>query len=216
MKQRILLTGVTGKIMNHKPKILAIAGPSCGGKTRLAKEISQYFKHLEPGLLRLDSYYRVFNHLSIEERSKINFDEPAAVDWELLTQHLKILKQGGSVFQPVYDYTTHTRTQKQDPLNPGSLLIVEGLFSLHPRLAKYSDHKIFVQLEMAKCLDRRIKRDVRERKRSEQSIRHQFTSQVKPMFDLHIAETIDQADLVISGEASLTESLKKMKDLLDK
>ena len=196
------------------PFVIAIAGPSCGGKTQLAQWLVDHFEHLNPGLLRVDSYYHVFGHLSLDERSEINFDEPNAVDWPLLTQHLEILKLGGSVHQPVYDYASHTRTQNQNPLNPGHLLIVEGLFSLNTRLHKYADHKIFVQLEMHKCLRRRIERDVRERGRSEQSIRDQFKSQVEPMYELHIASDIEHADLVVSGEAPFSESLKQVENLL--
>lgn len=180
----------------------------------MAQKLIQHYQHLAPGLLRFDSYYKVFGQLSLEERSEINFDEPEAVDWDLLTRHLEILKQGGSVHQPVYDYASHTRTQEQNLLNPGSLLIVEGLFSLHTRLLDYLDHTIFVELEMTKCLTRRIERDVRERGRSEQSIRDQFHSQVVPMYDLHIAKTIDHADLVVSGEADFSETFKKVDDLL--
>lgn len=208
------MVDISTRNMRPTTSIVAIAGPSCGGKTRLAKKMVQHFDHLKPGLLRLDSYYKIFNHLSFEERSKLNFDEPSAVDWELLTTHLGILQRGSSVKQPVYDYSTHTRTQKHESLNPGALLIVEGLFSLHRRLADYMDHKVFVQLEADKCLERRIARDVRERNRSEQSIRDQFADQVAPMYELHIANTIERADLVISGDAPFAESLQKIERLL--
>lgn len=193
---------------------MAIAGPSCGGKTELAHKLVSHFEHRAPGLLRIDSYYQVFGHLSFEERSDINFDEPDAVNWDLLIHHLEVVKQGGAVQQPVYDYVTHTRTGKQNFLHPGSLLIVEGLFSLNTRLLEYVDHRIFVQLEMNKCLKRRIDRDVRERGRSEQSIRDQFRDQVAPMYDLHVAPTINHADLIVSGEASFSETLKKIEHLL--
>src|SRR5699024_367738 len=125
--------------------IIGIAGGTGSGKTTVVNNIVNQLKHKEVAVISQDSYYRDTGHLSFEERKKINFDHPQSIDFELLVKHLKALKNGESIEQPVYSFIEHNRTGETITTRPKRVMIVEGILLLtNPELRKIFDIKIFV------------------------------------------------------------------------
>ncbi len=183
--------------MKSKPYIVGIAGPSCAGKTELAKRVAET---LSATTISLDAYYRELNHLTLAERARFNFDEPAALDHDLLIAQLDTLAAGRPIDLPVYDFATHSRTPRTEHIAPAEFIIIEGLFALYWReLRHLYGTKVFVEAPDATCLERRQLRDVRERGRTPESVLRQFTETVQPMAALHVRPTAAFADVLVSG-----------------
>ena len=182
-------------------RLVGIAGPSCAGKTELARWLGA---RLGAPVLNLDHYYIDLAHLPLEERAKTNFDEPAAVDREAILEDVAALGRGEPVTAPLYDFSTHTRARGGERIVPAGLVVVEGLFALYcPELRKHFFVKLFVDAPDALCLARRLERDVRERGRTPESVLRQFESTVRPGAERFIRPTRAYADLVLSGEEEL-------------
>ncbi len=191
--------------MNSSVYIIAIAGPSCAGKTELSKRLSQ---ELSCPVLLLDSYYRDLSSLTPAQRARVNFDEPGALDETVLIHQIHALSRGESVARPVYDFTTHTRLPKAENFAASEFLIVEGLFALYwPELREVAGTKVFVNAPDDVCLHRRLMRDVVERGRTAESVITQFEQTVQPMANLYVRPTAKYADLRLSGEQALSASL---------
>ncbi|MBV9181966.1 MAG: uridine kinase [Acidobacteria bacterium] len=190
--------------------MIAIAGPSCAGKTELANALAV---QLRCSILQLDSYYRDLSAIPARERAGKNFDDPAALDHELLIQQVHALHQGQSVERPVYDFATHTRFPQRERFCVHRFLILEGLYALYwPELRKLAATKVFVQVPDTICLNRRKRRDVIERGRNVDSVVKQFTKTVQPMASLYLQPTREYADLVLSGEQALSLSVGAVLD----
>lgn len=181
------------------PRLIAIAGPSCSGKTTLARHLAG---HLPGGtlLLSLDSYYRDLAQLPLEQRHHFNFDEPAALDLTLLVGNLEGLTQSRAVDKPVYLFPAHVRASRPERVEPAPWIILEGLFALYWEQVRRLCHaRIFVEAADALCLERRLARDTVERGRTRESILEQYTRQVRPMCQQYLLPTRAFADLVIDG-----------------
>ncbi len=184
--------------------IIAIAGPSCAGKTELAKRVSRL---LGAPILPLDAYYRDLAFLPLEERCKFNFDIPDSLDHALLRQQVAALAEGRTIQRPVYDFTVHIRSDKTEPVVPGAYLILEGLFALYwEDIRALLGAKVYVDAPDEVCLARRQRRDVRERGRTPESVLQQYTETVRPMAELYVHPTRRFADIVVSGEAPLEQT----------
>jgi uridine kinase len=180
--------------------VIGIAGASGAGKTTLAMKMKKALGK-EALIICQDSYYKNLSHLSIEERRETNFDDPTSIDFELLTTHLKVLKEGHSIECPVYDFTTHSRTKETIKVDPRDITILEGCLVLAvPEVRNLFDMKIFVDADMDICLCRRIERDQNERGQEFPDIQKQYLSTVHPMFLKHIASSNTHADLIIPNE----------------
>ena len=191
--------------MSGRPTLIAVAGCSCSGKTTLARALA---KKLGGELLPLDAYYRDLAHLSLAERARANFDTPEAIEDGLLEEQLSTLLAGREVDRPVYDFTTHTRSAATVRVQPCSAVILEGLFALHwEAVRRMSLLKVFVELDDAACLARRLDRDVRERGRTAVSVREQYTRTVQPMAARYILPARQYADLIVSGAAPVAKSV---------
>ncbi len=179
------------------PYLIGIAGPSCAGKSFLSSHIAE---KLNAAMLHLDSYYRELNHLSIVQRAHWNFDAPEAIDAELLFEHVRQLHKGNTIQKPIYDFTTHSRTEKTEPVEPRKYIIIEGLFALYwDEIVKLLGTKVFVDLGEDICLERRIERDIRERGRTRESVLEQYHSTVLPMAKRYVHPTKDRADIIVTG-----------------
>ncbi|MEJ5369157.1 MAG: AAA family ATPase [Bryobacteraceae bacterium] len=182
-------------------RLVGIAGPSCAGKTELARWLGA---RLAAPVLNLDHYYIDLAHLPLEERAKTNFDEPAAVDHEAIVHDVAALARGEPVTAPLYDFATHARARGGERIVPAGLVVVEGLFALYwPELREHFFVKLFVDAPDELCLARRLERDTRERGRTPESVLAQFEATVKPGADRFIRPTRVFADLVLSGEEEL-------------
>lgn len=186
------------------PSVIGIAGASCAGKTALAEALARRLGSVK--VLAVDHYYQDLSHLSFEERALVNFDEPAAIDHELLIEHVRRLREGLPVEQPVYDFTQHARKPETKPVGAAGLLIVEGLLALYwPELRALYSASVFISAPDGECLARRTARDVRDRGRTPESVRAQFERTVRPMYERHCAETRRYADLVLDGRRPVEE-----------
>lgn len=193
--------------MFKEPYMIGIAGPSCSGKTELARRLARLLAATAPAVISLDAYYRDLSALPPEERARCNFDVPEALDRGLLAAHLRALSQGEGVDRPVYLFSTHTRAPQTEPIEPGAFVIVEGLFALYwKEIRELFDTKVFVTAEDAVCLSRRLSRDTRERGRSPESVLAQYTEAVRPMNERYVLPTQRFADVVAPGEGPLEES----------
>jgi uridine kinase len=198
-----------------KPHIIGIAGPSSSGKTELSRQLQQRL----PGssIVSLDSYYRGMEEIPLEERKKVNFDHPDALDWELLHEHLQAMAAGRGFDEPVYSFADYARTSGVRRIEPSDYILVEGLFVLYwPELRGMLDTKIYVETDPAVCFARRLRRDVQERGRTEASVREQYERTVRPSAEWFVYPTRKYADLAVSGEEPLTQSTAAVMGALDR
>ena len=180
------------------PFMIAVAGGSGAGKTTFVNRLWQRLETLRPLVLRLDDYYRDLTHLPLAERARCNFDDPEAIERDLLHEHVSLLRRGLSVERPTYDFTTHTRSSLTETLASRPIIIVDGIFALcYPELNKLFDLKIFIDVDDDIRVVRRIGRDMAERGRSFASCCEQYEGTVKAMYERHIAPTKKTADFVI-------------------
>ena len=177
--------------------VIGIAGGTGSGKTTLMKNLMGRFGD-EITVMSHDNYYRAHDDLPYEQRCKLNYDEPAAFETELMVEHLHRLRQGQSVDCPVYDFTVHNRSSEVLHLEPKSVVMVEGILIFqHKALRDLMDIKIFVDTDADIRLCRRIKRDVNKRGRTIESVLTQYQQTVKPMHGQYVEPSKRFADLVV-------------------
>lgn len=193
----------------NPPTVLGIGGCSCSGKTTLARELAS---ELDATLFPLDLYYRDLSQFPLDTRHKRNFDHPDSLESELIIAHVQGLSRVEPIDRPVYDFTTHSRVPgKTERLVPNDFVIVEGILALHyPGLLPLYSLTIYVDAPHEICLNRRIYRDVRERGRTEQSVREQFTATAQPMADQFILPCRHIADLTVDGCEALDWSVESV------
>ncbi len=192
---------------------IGIAGGSASGKTTLADALAA---RLEAVIIRTDDYYRPLDHLPFEERCRVNFDDPEAIDHELLQQHIELLRAGRAIDAPRYDFTKHTRSPRRHKVLPRKTVMIEGIFSLcYSPIREICDVSIFVDTGEEECLRRRLDRDVRERGRDEREVMARFRNQVTPMFYRYVQPIRDLADVVVSGEVDTDLNVAAVLNFID-
>ena len=180
-----------------KSLFIGIAGGTGSGKTTITRRITEQFGG-QVSVLYHDNYYKAHHDLSLEERSRLNYDHPEAFDRQLFLEHLAALKNGLPVECPVYDYTVHNRSDKTVKVAPAPVIIVEGILILQdPDICDLLDIKLFVDTDADVRILRRILRDVRERGRTLESVVDQYLTTVKPMHELFVEPSRRQADLIV-------------------
>ncbi|HEY8996464.1 MAG TPA: uridine kinase [Edaphobacter sp.] len=194
---------------HQKPLIIGIGGCSGSGKTTLARELTG---QLSATLLPLDFYYICLSHLPPNERALQNFDHPDSLEHSLLAWHLERLTAGSAIDRPIYDFTTHTRVKdRTETIEPAQVLIVEGILALHyEELRTQYDFSIYVNAPNQICLNRRIYRDMRERGRTEESVRAQFAATAQPMADLYVIPSAQHASMTVEGTEALDWSVEQI------
>jgi len=178
--------------------IIGIAGGSGSGKTSVVKKIVKCFPKESVRVISQDAYYKDNGILTQEEREQINFDHPSSIEFILLIQHLQELLNGQKIEMPTYSYITCSRQKETIPIEPGKVIIVEGiLIFTHPELRDMIDLKVFVDTEADERIIRIIQRDVNERGRClDKSITH-YEKYVKPMHETFIEPSKKFADIII-------------------
>jgi uridine kinase len=196
--------------------ILGIAGGTGSGKTTVVHQIMNELPETEVGIISQDSYYKANHGLSYEERSLINFDHPRAIDFELLVQHLKDLKEGKAIDQPVYSFVTHDRTDDTIHTHPRKVMIVEGILILaNPELRDMFDIKIFVHADSDERLIRRLKRDIAERGRDMEEVLNRYQNTLKPMHQQFIEPTKAFADIIIPNDKYNTVAIDVVRAVIN-
>ncbi len=178
--------------------IIGIAGGTGSGKTTVVRKIIEKLPKGEVAVLSQDSYYRDNSHLPLEERQKINFDHPSAIEFEYLIEHIKSLKAGKAIQEPIYSYLTCTRADSTKQINPRKVIIVEGILILtNEKLRDLFDLKIFVFADDDDRLGRVLKRDIVDRGRTVEKVLERYENSVKPMHNQFIEPSKKYADLII-------------------
>ena len=192
-----------------KPVVLAIGGCSGSGKTTLAAELAT---QLDATLFPLDLYYRDLSQFPLDSRHKRNFDHPDSLESELIIEHVRALANGEEIARPVYDFKTHSRvTGAFDRIVPNPVVIVEGILALHfPELQPLYTFTIYVEAPHEVCLRRRIDRDVRDRGRTEESVREQFYATAHPMAVEFVLPSAASASLTVDGTESIDWSIEQI------
>lgn len=177
--------------------VIGIAGGTGSGKTTLMKNLISHFGGMVT-VLSHDNYYKRHDELPLEQRSQLNYDEPDALETDLMAQHLDLLRQGHAIDCPVYDFSNHNRSDETIRIEPNPVIIVEGIliFENQP-LRELMDIRIFVDTDADIRLCRRIKRDVTKRGRTLESVLIQYQQTVKPMHEKYVEPSKHFAHIVV-------------------
>ena len=196
-------------------KVILIGGGSASGKTYVLNKVLERIPSDKIAHVSIDDYYKDLSNLPFEERAKVNFDHPKAFDWKLMNEQLRELKNGKTIQKPVYDSTTHSRSDKIETVEPKELIIIEGIMALvNKDLRSLGDLKVFISASRERRLVRRIERDMRERGRSYDSIIEQYFTTVLPMFEEIIAPSQYYADLIINNDGGSNKSIDVLVSVL--
>ncbi len=177
--------------------VIGVAGGTGSGKTTLVKALMNRFGE-NITVLSHDNYYKQHNELTYEERAKLNYDHPDAFDTDMMIEHLRLLKQGVAIDCPTYDFTVHNRAEGILHIEPEKVIVVEGILIFQNlELCREMDIKIFVDTDADVRLCRRIRRDVRKRGRTIESVIDQYLTTVKPMHERFVEPSKKNADLIV-------------------
>ena len=179
--------------------IIGIAGGTGSGKSTFTNRLKNEFGD-QISVVYHDNYYRQQDNIPFEERKKVNYDHPDALETDLLVEHLKMLKAGKAIDCPVYDYSQHNRSKETIHIEPRKIILVEGILLLaDARVRDLIDIKVFVEADADERILRRIVRDVKERGRDLDNIVQQYLTTVKPMHYLYVEPTKARADIIINS-----------------
>ena len=181
-----------------KVTVIGVAGGTGSGKSTLVKRLQEAFRNDDVATLCHDYYYKAHPELTYEERTKLNYDHPAAFDTDMLVEHIRTLKSNVPIEHPVYSFVDHNRTAERVLVKPSRVIIVDGILIFeHKELRDRLDIKVFVDTDADLRLARRILRDVCERGRTMQSVIEQYTTTVKPMHEEFVEPSKKHADVII-------------------
>lgn len=195
--------------------IIGIAGGTGSGKTTVVRKIIEALPQDEVTVISQDSYYNDNAHIPLETRLKMNYDEPAAIEWSLLASHLEALRRGEAVEMPTYDFITCARLPQTVHQGPREVVVVEGILVLtDPVLRNMMDVKVFVDADADDRLIRVIHRDCIERGRTPQMVIDRYEAVLKPMHELHIEPSKRYADLIIPQGGHNKVAIKLLTDYI--
>lgn len=184
--------------------LIAIVGGSGSGKTWLADRLLEEFGN-DARRLSLDDFYRDLSHLTPDERVRTNFDHPNAIDWPLFRRSISSIRRGEATESPIYNFSTHMRRTETKTWQPCRLVLLDGLWLLRrAELRQLYSLSVFIECPESSRLERRVKRDQRERGRSARSVRAQFEQHVAPMHNRFVAGQVQHADFVVESPTSPT------------
>lgn len=194
--------------------LIGIAGASGSGKSFFAQKLAKILSPYSVTILSQDFYYKERSSLPFEQREKLNYDNPNAIDFDLFISNLEKLKNRQGINHPIYDFSIHNRLAQTNFLNPADVVIVDGLliFSVE-KCREIFDYKIFIETPMDICFIRRLQRDTKERGRTVQSVINQYLETVRPMFLKFVLPANKYADLVVT-EKNFKISLNKAKNFI--
>jgi uridine kinase len=195
--------------------VIGIAGGTGSGKTTVVRKIIESLPKDEVAVMPQDCYYRDNAHIPLEERLKMNYDEPASIEWPLLCSQLQDLKDGKSVDMPTYDFLTCSRMKETVKLQPRDVVVVEGILVLTDKhLRDMMDVKVFVDADADERLIRVISRDCIERGRTPQMVIDRYQETLKPMHELYIEPSKRYADLIVPQGGNNKVAVKLLTDYI--
>lgn len=196
--------------------IIGIAGGTGSGKTTVVNQIINELPEKDVTVISQDSYYKATDKLSYEQRTKINFDHPRAIDFKLLAKHIETLKKGEPIDQPVYSFAAHNRTKDTTKTHPSKVLIIEGILIFSKRkLRDLLDIKVFVHADSDERLIRRLKRDIQDRGRDMQEVLERYQETLKPMHDQFIEPMKEYADIIIPNNKYNTVAVDIVRTIIN-
>ena len=195
--------------------VIGIAGGTGSGKTTVVRKIIESLPAGEVTVIPQDCYYKNNAHIPLEERLKMNYDEPASIEWDLLCRQLKELKEGKDVEMPTYDFLTCSRLKESTTLHPREVVVVEGILVLTDKeLRDMMDGKVFVDADADERLIRVISRDCIERGRTPQMVIDRYQETLKPMHELYIEPSKRYADLIVPQGGNNNVAIKLLTDYI--
>ena len=203
-----------------RPIVIGVAGGTGSGKTTVANQILQRVGAEHIAYIPHDAYYRDHSHLPSPRRAQVNYDHPNSLETELLIEHLKKLRAGRAVEVPVYDFTTHTRTQQTRRVELAPVILVEGIlvFTEHA-LRELFDVKLYVDTDADVRFIRRLRRDIEDRGRSVESVCEQYLSTVRPMHLEFVEPSKRYADVIIPeggfNEVAISMVATRIKEMME-
>ncbi len=216
----IVINGKQPVVHEDRPVIIGICGGTGSGKTTLTRAIIDRMGCENVTIISHDSYYKDLSHLSMGERAQVNFDDPQALDSDLLRDHIQAIKNFQAVQVPVYDFTTHSRTADTQKVTPKKIVLIDGIliFAVSGIIDEL-DLKIYVDTDDDIRLIRRMKRDIEERGRTLQGVIDQYHKTVRPMHRQHVEPSKKWADIIVpSGkgiqEAALDTVVSRLKEIV--
>lgn len=197
--------------------VVGIAGGTGSGKTTVVNRIVSLLPPGEVVVIPQDSYYYDNSNMPLEERQEINFDHPSSIEFELLIEHVRKLKEGKAIEQPIYSYLTCTRAKETIPIGPRHVIIIEGILVLaNPDLRDLMDVKVFVDADPDDRLSRVILRDIVERGRSLNRVLERYEKTVKPMYHQFIEPTKRYADIIVPQGGNNSVAINILASLIEK
>ena len=195
--------------------VIGIAGGTGSGKSTVVRKIIESLPQDEVAVMPQDSYYKDNRHIPLEERLKMNYDEPASIEWTLLTKQLGELKEGRTVNMPTYDFITCSRMKETVTVNLKEVVVVEGILVLTDKsLRDMMDVKVFVDADADERLIRVIYRDCIERGRTPQMVIDRYIETLKPMHELYIEHSKRYADLIVPQGGHNKVAIKLLTDYI--
>ncbi len=196
--------------MTQKSIIIAVAGPTGSGKTFFAQRLRKKLGIKDCRIINQDHYYKDWAHIPLKDRKKINFDDIRAFDFPLLISQIKALKKGKYIMRPCYSFLQHCRTGKKEYVRPDRYIIIEGLMPYAINTMKgIFDLKIYIDAGRHVCIARRIKRDIKKRDETIESVCRRFFVDVLPMQEKYVEPQKKYADIVLNGNSSIDKSVNK-------
>lgn len=187
----------------EKPVIIAVSGGSSSGKTTVVNSILSHLQEYKIVVIRHDDYYKDQSDMTMEERTKVNYDHPFSLDNDLFFEHISQLMHGKPIEKPTYDFVALNRASKTETVEPAKIIIIEGILVLEDeRIRDLADIKLFVEADEDIRFIRRLKRDTQERGRTLDSVINQYLSTVKPMHYAFVKPTKRYADIIIPNDYS--------------
>lgn len=195
--------------------VIGIAGGTGSGKTTVVRRIMESLPMDEVAVMPQDCYYKDNSHIPLEVRQKMNYDEPAAIEWSLLASHLTSLKEGKTIEMPTYDFITCLRRKETITLTPRHVVVVEGILVLtDPILRDMMDMKVFVDADADDRLIRVIHRDCIERGRTPEMVIDRYQKMLKPMHELYIEPSKRYADIIVPQGGNNVVAIRLLTDFI--
>lgn len=199
--------------------IIGVFGGTGSGKTTIVNQILSKFGSGEMLVISQDAYYKDNSEISYEERCLLNYDHPNSIDFELIYTHLKDLKKGLIISQPVYDFKIHNRTKKTVKISPKKVIILEGILIMnYPKLRSILDLKVYIDANSDVRMERRVNRDISERGRTPKEVINRYITMLIPMHKKFISPMKLHADMVVENHKNtppnIESLLQKIKTIL--